>query len=226
LTLDLSPSTTYYAQLEVVDTGGGVSMSPNMAVKSTGLQPVYAVTIFDDAFASTPGLVLPSCYAQSMEAPAEDSAVHFEWLVRCLDVGGGGASTCDNVVQSWPVCWENLRWEDMSIALTDAVSFGPGAFERAYVEFFVAIDASGADSEGPTHGWWADAGITLEGGLKSFPRLTYRSDGAYRRYQIKLSEFGAGLGYEDFEGSLDGFRVGTQWAHGALVRVDEVRIRW
>lgn len=60
--------------------------------------------------------------------------------------------------------------------------------------------------------------------LASFAPITFRADGAYRTYQVPLSELGKT--FASYDGVLDGFTIGGEWGNGATIRLDSVFVRW
>jgi hypothetical protein len=82
--------------------------------------------------------------------------------------------------------------------------------------------------------WWSTLWLWYTAGCEPcIARLegwTLRTDGQYHIVQIPLrvleSEHGPVPHEELVEHGLFGFNIGGQWTDGAIIDVDEVRIRW
>lgn len=219
VTADLEPSVEYFARLHVLDTAGGRTVSPNVAVKATGPAPIGGVPIFHDEDPFPPGYALPSCYVRTDVAPYEGTH-HFELRHACTatDVATCASDEAEPTVE----CWENLRLQDMSVEL--GAGFEASEFNDAYLELFVAIDASGVPSGAPGHGWWSEIKLRAADAVWSYSPITIRADTTYRRVQIPLAQLG--LDHATLAGLVQGVDVGSEWAHGSVIRVDEAQIRW
>ncbi len=212
ITDGLQPGVEYFARLHVLDTAGGRTSSPNVAVRSTTSAPVSAYVVFADD--PPGGLTLPECMARVDSAPAQASTHHYAHVMRCDPELGTSCTT-----GGAPECWENLRLQNLP---GEDLMLGNGEFTDAFVEAWVAID--GVD-DAAAHGWWSELGIaTGDGSWHVYRGLTLRADGTYRRYEIPLTQLG--LTPETFDGIVTGFRVGSTFPDATTVRFDEVRIRW
>jgi hypothetical protein len=218
ITADLEPEVEYFARLHVLDTAGGRSTSPNVAVKATGAAPIGGVPIFRDDSPS-PGYALPDCYVRSDVAP-HTGTHHYELQHACTS---DGAPTCTpDAAEPSVECWENLRLQDMSVDL--GPGFAASEFNDAYLEVWVAVDASGAPSGAPGHGWWSAIRLRAAGEVWPYAPVTIRADATYRRLQVPLGRLG--LDHATLAGIVQGVDVGSEWAHGSVIRVDEAWIRW
>ncbi len=210
----LQPSTEYYGQLHVLDTAGGQTVSSNVAVRPTTAEPTSSRTLFADDDPFSAGFGLPECMQRTDVAPSEGTH-HFELLVAC---SAQEMSVCEEVTEPAAECFENLRLQNLELP---EANIGGGDFADAFLELDVAIVPP---DDSPAHGWWGDISIQHGAGWPGAQGITLRADGAYRRYQIPLSQMG--LTPETFDGFVGGVRVGSQWRHGSVVRFDEVRLRW
>ncbi len=115
-------------------------------------------------------------------------------------------------------CFDNVRWAELNIPL-DSITGG------AYIEYALAIEGTA-----PSPSYWSGVDILLGDDLWSFEPFTYRADGQYRLYQVKLSALrtpgGVPLRIEDLQGPLTQFIFAGFWPNGSTLRVDEVRVRW
>lgn len=220
ITDGLVPSTDYFARMYVLDTAGGRAASPNVAVRSTTAAPTEEAVLFADM--ALGGFTLPACMLASEVAPADGTARHYEARIGCtLAPNGRGelvpTSTCEPSTE--PECYENLRLGDLPVP---PLNINAGEFPGAFVEASVAVVT--ADGLSPQAAW-ADLSVEVgDRGWTGFRAITFRADGEYRRYQIPLSALG--LDARTFDGVLTGFRVGSTWPAEALIRLDEVRVRW
>jgi hypothetical protein len=215
ITDGLDASTEYFARLFVLDTAGGRTMSPNVAVRSTGPSPTNGVAILSDVDPIPPGLALPSCYVHADDAPAAGTTHHYQLRHFCTSEG---VPTCTDPDEPGPECWENLRLQGMTVPVTGLAA---GDFADAYLELYVAVEAL-ADVVG--HGWWSELALVAGGGIHAYKGLTIRADGQYRRYQIPLVQLG--LTHRVLASVAEGLRVGSSWSNGSTIRVDEAWIRW
>jgi hypothetical protein len=216
ITDGLGPATEYFARLFVLDTAGGRSVSPNVAVRSTSMPAVDGEAIFADASPFPPGVARPEgCYVLTDSAPAIGSTLHYELHSFCDAAATPG---CIEVADGEPECWENLRLQDMSVPISGLTT---GDFPDAYLELYIAIEAPPGVVG---HGWWSELSVDAGDAIWMYPGLTIRADGEYRRYQLPLTAFG--LTAQSFASLAQGVRVGSTWASGSRIRVDEVFIRW
>lgn len=212
ITDGLEPGVDYFARLFVLDTSGGRTHSPNVAVRATNTPPVSEAVIFADD--PPGGQMYPECMQRVDTNAAAGSTHSYAHQMMCEPgVGsgcqGGGA----------PECWENLRLQNLT---GPPLSIGGGEFADAFIEVYVAIDSTAV---GDAHGWWSEVGIQGSDDVwHSVKALTIRADGAYRRYEIPLTQLG--LTSDTFDGVVAGFRVGSTFPDATTVRFDEVRIRW
>ena len=213
ITDELSEDTFYYAQLVAVDTAGGRSRS-NVAVGHTDVapRPTGVVVLFDDA-RSGGGYPLPGCIDVSMSGEHAAGTAHLEWLVRC---DAGLSAEC--AAGSGGECWENLRQQGMTIDLS---GLSMGDFSTAFLEFELSYT-------GDQPAWYSEVSVMVGTTRFTVAPLTYRADGQYRRFQIPLDQMsymGTPMTHGDL-GTLTSWRVGAQWTHDGVVRLDEIRVRW
>lgn len=214
LTRDLEPGTDYFAKLLVLDTSGGRSESPNIAVRSTTAQPTEQTPLFVDEPLPSGAYPLPACLSRTDVAP-HGGTHHLELDVQCDELAEFTCSMGDPRVVE---CWENLRLQNMSVPLT---GLGGGELADAFIEFHLSIE-HGRSAE--AHGWWSMAGIHLDDQGFSFAPLTVPATGRYERFQIPLTVLGVDV--ENLSMPLTRVFVGSQWQGGAVLRIDDVRVRW
>jgi hypothetical protein len=137
--------------------------------------------------------------------------------------GEEGFVDCDGGPAVEQECTVNFDFLDLGLPL-DALQ--PGPFSRAWIDVSIAI-------ESPVHSYYGEVRLRLADDRTFYvPLLTFRADGAYRRYQLPLDEFvdyfdpGTRLTFEAMQGTLDEFHVGARYATGATIHVDQVRILW
>ncbi|MGH1344258.1 MAG: hypothetical protein ACRBN8_22055 [Nannocystales bacterium] len=210
----LQAGTEYYGQLHVLDTAGGRSVSSNVAVRSTTAEPTSSLSLFADDTPFPPGFPLPECLGRTDMAPSEGTH-HFELLMECLP---DGMPACEPVAEPGPECFENLRLQDLGLGPVD---IGGGDFAEAFLELDIAIVPP---DDSPAHGWWSDLSLQGSEGWPGLRGVTLRADGEYRRYQIPLTQIWAT--HEEFDGVIQGVRVGSQWRRGAVIRIDQISVRW
>lgn len=217
---ELDPDTEYFAVLRAIDTMGAVSVS-NVANARTSVTSLRSIDIFGDDWAAATGYYLPSCISVATSMPASGSA-HVEYHHYCTAMGA--ACSGDGSMQ---ICWENIRRQDLGIS---TAALTEGGFAQAYLEFSLSHDGME-----PT--WWSDVQLWVGSGHFTGAPLTYRNDGAYRRYQIKLTALRStaddrAMTFADFRDGMGGqlpielFWVGAAWWHGSTLRFDDVAIRW
>lgn len=223
----LDPDTTYRVRLVAEDRTGKVSCSETVGVRTNpaATDGVQMVDESEDG-AST----MPPCV--SLDTGADSAASgerYWQWIARCETVetvdGESGVPVCATPAEPHPTCWENLRFESLDYPL----SLNEGQFQRAFLEMWVAVE----DSE---HGYWGELGVSTPRPLDptqqlffTTVRITIASNVGYRLYQIPLRSMrsmGRAMTLEDANEGIRSFRVGTQWNHDAVVRVDGAAIRW
>jgi hypothetical protein len=212
------PNTTYFAQLTVKDTQGGVSTSGIATTKTTSSN--NAARVFQGA--AMPGYSVPFLFDLSTDRPYPGST-------RCYKLPGapcGGARTCFRQAERL-----NLGISLAGITATDA-------FNNAFVEFAAAGEAALATAStveilvGPAD--CPDAGGANDCHWRYQGWIFPTDDNQYRLYQIPLRSFSrassgdpftlAKLGNAGF--NLEGFLVaGTMLASGDI-RVGEIQVRW
>jgi|GEM_PF-1330223 len=218
LTRGLEPGTDYYAKLVVLDTAGGRSESPNVAVRSTTDAPTEDIVLFDEEQLSGGAYPLPTCFGFSDEEPYAGSS-HYQLDLLC-HVGEMGMpeQTCDTPDPRVVECWENLRLQEFSVPLT---GLSGGDLADAFLEFHISVDP-GEAVDG--HGWWSSAGVQIGGQGFGFWPLTIPATREYERFQIPLSVLGVTL--DDLASPADRVYAGSVWQNGSTLRFDEARIRW
>ncbi len=213
LTRGLRPNTPYFARLFVFDTAGDRWQSPNVAVRSTTLQPNAERVLFDEEPLNGGAYPNPVCFQRTDAAPLAGSH-HYSLALRC---DSDGDQTCEAGDPDVAECWENLRLENLGIGLDD---LGGGDFTDAFLEFHLAIDTD--DPEG--HGWWSSAGLAIDETIFGVAPLTFPADGTYHRFQIPLTQMGITL--DAIADPIHSVRIGSQWQYGTTLRLDAVRVRW
>lgn len=201
----LEPDTRYYAQLIARDTAGNATVS-NIAAGRTSQPPVDEIVIIADE--NTAGFSIPGTFALSSERPfAGTQGYRYE-------------SVCEGQAE----CWENLRRQEI---LLDVGAISQGSFgTTAYFEVALAIESE-------TTPWWCSFWLWYDGSsadrLASYDAWTGRTGGDYRVIQVPLRAFliqGEPTPYDELSFGLYGFNVGGPWSDGAVVYVDELRLRW
>lgn len=214
---DLEGDARYAARLVAIDSRGDVSCSETISFTTNPALRNGGLALANE---SLEGIVLPTCFPLRMDASrAAEGDAYFEYQSYCdTDVG----AVCDEPAMTAPTCWQNLRIQDINVPVSD---MGEGDLRLAYYEVDVAIENS-------ENGYYADLGIQLEAGFFIIGSQTLVADGEYHTYQIPLSALRgadgapARIGLDEMSGGIRGFRVGTSWAHGATVRIDNAAIRW
>ncbi len=199
------PDTIHYAQLVATDTAGNRTVT-NVAAGRTTQAAVDEIVIMADV--DTPGIPLPPEFLLVQERPHAGTSA-YRWQ-----------APWDASEQAW----ENLRKQEFAMDLS-AVSQGTYA-TTAYFELALAVENSVTP-------WWCDLWLWYDGTSPDFIAHYYgwtvRADGNYRVLQVPLRVFEIGgepAPYEQLAHGLFGFNVGCEWTGGAIVRVDELRIRW
>jgi hypothetical protein len=201
------PDTVVYARLRAIDTAGRATVS-NVAAARTTLAPVGEVVVLVEE--DPPGYSIPASFQRSDARPYAGQ-YHYRYL-----------STCEGQ----PECWENLRRQDMALDLS-AMSEGNYA-TTAFVE--VAVRAQ--DTDPP---WWSQIWLWYDGTCSDcmaiYDGWTLRADGEYHIVQVPLRVFHRNgdqtVPYDEVAThGLFGVNVGGNWADGATVDIDELRIRW
>ena len=218
----LEADTAYRVRLVAEDTAGGFSCSPSIGVR-TDPEATRQVALTDELEAGA--RPRPACVTYEDDPAGAASGDHYwQWIARCEETADGAVATCAEPVDPAPACWENIRIEGLNYEL----DLSPGRFQGGFLELWV-------DISGSEHGYWGQIGLSTgsEDGVGqqffSRGRLTLISGGGYHRYQLPLRSLNGGgrpLAAEDLDRGLRSFRVGTEWDAGAVVRIDDVAIRW
>jgi len=202
----LGPATDYFGQLTAIDRAG-LRSATNVAPATTTSDPTREVVLFRDA--ATAG------YSQPAEVVYSASGAYmgthcYEYRHPC---GPGMAS-----------CFENLRRSDIAV---DASAVSASAFPTAFLEWAMLVDD-------PTrHSYYSLVRLWMTGGgatdLYALEHFTIRADRRYRVYQIPLrvmTNGSAPLSRADLARPIAELGFGGSWPSSAIVRFDEVRIRW
>jgi tRNA A-37 threonylcarbamoyl transferase component Bud32 len=196
--------TAVFAQLVAIDTAGRRSTS-NVASIVTSEAPVGEIVVFADD--ETAGFGMPDGFAPARERPFAGTG-HLQWRAECP------ASPC----------WVNLRRQALGISL-DAITAGTYS-TTAFLELAIA-----AESSGPT--WYSQVRVWYDprslANVAHYEGITLASDGEYRVLQVPLRAFardGVPVPADELQFGLFEVGVGGSWADGAVVRVDEIRVRW
>jgi hypothetical protein len=201
ITVDHPRGGTVFGQLWVWDTSGGVTVSEPVSTRM--LSPSSEVVVFADA--DTAGYSLPSSFTRSTTNPYAGT--------HCYAFSCGSSA-----------CFENLRRQDTSV---DVSALPAGAYERAFYEFALQIDGMGATTE-PSY--WSDVRLSFSSGSYWKHQWITFPAGGYRVIQIPLRIFEwADVALDHATVTATPLReiwVGGQWPADAIVRLDEVRIRW
>ncbi len=204
-TVGHDPDTVVYARLRARDTAGGVSYT-NVAQARTTVPPSREIVLIADA--DTPGYSIPAEFVLSNDRPYAGPSC-YRWQANC-----GGE----------PECWENLRRQEMSLDLSQ-ISTG-NYLTTAHLELALAV-------EGTATTWWCDVYLWYDGSstekIASYNAWTAKVDGEYHLLQVPLRVLAMGdtpAPPSELAFGLFGFNVGCLWSDGAVVRVDEMRIRW
>jgi predicted Ser/Thr protein kinase len=197
------PEREVFARLCAIDTAGLRSCTDPAGVL-TAVAPVDAITVFDEE--RPRGFPLPAELELAEDAPF-NGARHLQFTSRC--------ATED--------CYANLRWQGLDVALD---RLGPGSVATtAYLELAVAVDGGSTSWWSQLRLWYGDVPID---DVVHFAPFALRRDGRYRVLQVPLRVF-AGRGGAVVDTSmtrLHEFGLGGWWPAGAVVRIDDVRIRW
>jgi hypothetical protein len=195
-----------FARLVATDTAGR-QWATNVAQARTTVSPRDEVVLFSEA--SVMGLFIPVSYGRTTGA-AYQGTYHYEW------------------VNSTGLGFEQLRHQPQPFISVDGVSEGSFA-STAFVEMAVRLQA-----DAPS--FWSEIWIrfpdgTPEGFNAAFNPLSIRNDDAYRIIQVPLRVLRDKsdtvlLEHARLAQGVDEHSVGGQWSDGAIVRVDEVRVRW
>lgn len=206
ITDELLPDTEYFAELVGFDREGRHSVSRSSA-RTLGLPAQCAVLFADEP---TSGYSIPTSFVYSDRAPYQGTH-HYEYI-----------SVCD---PGEDLCFQNLRRRSIRAPTGD---IDAADFAGAYYEFAVA-----SDSTKPS--WWSQGRLhfgsdgNYDEGLHVFGGWTMPAVEDYRLKQLPLHVFTRDeqpLTREVASLGIYEFTVGGLWSHGALVRVDEVRICW
>jgi hypothetical protein len=199
-----APDEPVFARLVAIDTAGRRHES-NVASIHTAPPAVAEIVVFDDELPS--GAPMPDRIALSSAHPFAGPH-HLQFESRCTA----------------PECFANLRWQGLDVAL-DRLT--PGDWKTtAYLELAVAID-------GDATSWWSQLRIwcdeTSLDHVGHFNSFALRSDGEYRVLQVPLRAFAFSPALDPADQIRHGLfevGVGGWWPPGAIVRIDEIRVRW
>jgi len=214
---NLDGDTRYAARLVAVDSSGRVSCSESVGFRTNPPLSSPGVPLANE---SHDGDVLPWCLPLVTDSSrAAGGEAFFEYHAYCDATAG---SVCDEPAMTGTSCWENLRISGLDEPVR---GMSQGDFLLAFFEVDVAIENS-------DNGYYADLGLTLESGFYIRGGYTLVADGEYHTYQIPLTDIEGvdsaptEMTLDSLAGGIRGFRVGTRWAHGATVRIDNAAIRW
>jgi len=207
LTDDHVASRSYYAQMTAVDTMGRRSTSA-VAETRTSDTPSEELVIFHDT--DTPGYSIPAELVLSDRAPYAGTH-HYEWRAQC-----GEAS-----------CYEILRRQELGI---DLGFIDERAFETAFFEVAAANNSS-QPSITRLRIWFGTSADHDGSTLYQFSGWATDNDDQYQLFQIPLralvsSDDATPITLEMAQRGLFEFAVDGEWSNGALVRLDEWRLRW
>lgn len=216
----LAPDTDYAARLVAID-DFGCTHATAVAFERTPPPPVGDITIFADTL---PGYVLPD-QLQLVEDPARAHGG-----AAFLEYRPGNDPECAGVT---PVCWQNLRIQGMAIPL----SLGEAYDKTAYVELALAADTANTP-------YWANAWLRFGevcsacGGASAeecpecsgyYDAWTVHPSSDYRVLQWPLRAFLRGdapIPATESDAGLFGFALGAAWDPNAVIRIDEIHVRY
>ncbi len=215
---DLDGDTRYFARLVAVDNSGRVSCSEAVGFRTNPALNSPGVLLANESLDG--GGVMPTCVLLMTDpSRAAGGDAFFEYHAICLP---DGSAVCEEPAIAGTSCWENVRIQGLDKPVT---GMSEGDFRVAFYEVDVAIENS-------ENGYYADLGIQLEAGFYIRGGYTLVADGEYHSYQIPLTELAgrdgapAEMTLDSLAGGIRGFRAGTNWVHGATVRVDNAAVRW
>ncbi|MBL8948368.1 MAG: hypothetical protein JNK45_34655, partial [Myxococcales bacterium] len=197
------PEREVFARLCAIDTAGLRSCSEPAGIL-TAVAPVHAITVFDEE--RPRGFPLPAELELADDAPFS-GARHLQFTSACA---GGD-------------CYANLRWQGLDLALDP---LGPGSVATtAFLELAVAVDGGSTSWWSQLRLWYGDVPIE---DVVHFAPFALRRDGHYRVLQVPLRVFvgRGGAAVDTAMIRLHEFGIGGWWPMGAVVRIDDVRVRW
>jgi hypothetical protein len=194
----LAQGTTYFARLLTTDTAGCEHTSAVLSA-STALEPTDEAAFFIDALPPG-GYVNPA----SIE-------------VGPCAVTGSTCLTYTNTAAEPD--FENVRaaFDAVPVSMTD------GDFATAA---FLEVRVGSSSTAGPT---WAEIRLAANGAFFIVGGLVLRADGDMHTYQIPLRMFRSPEGElvrADLAAGVTEIGVGNLWSAGAVVHLDDMRIRW
>jgi hypothetical protein len=216
----LAPDTDYAARLLAIDDFGCTHASA-VAFERTPPPSVGDITIFADTL---PGYVLPE-QLLVIEDPTRAYAGSAFLEYRPQD-----DPECQGVT---PVCWQNLRIQDMAIPL----ALGSAYEKSAYVELALAADTANTP-------YWASSWLRYgavcsacsEDSAAACPECsgyydawTVRPSAEYRVLQWPLRAFlrdDVPIPAVESDAGLFAFALGAAWDPGAIIRIDEIHVRY
>lgn len=213
--LGLDANASYYVRLRAFDRQGE-KCELNLGSVRTSLEPINAVSIYEDD--RPRGWRLPdgACWAASMEPPHAGGDAHFEHVVHCGEADGSGCPEPGSAS-----CWSNFRFGGLGVDLS---GLGVGDFSNAFLEFDMDIEGTSAEV------FYSEINLavgTMTGmSNHRFFRLSVPENGGYRRIQLPLREFQNLTLERLMEGALEQVMWGSTFPDGTVVRIDNVRVRW
>lgn len=202
-----APDTVVYAQLFAIDSAGHRSAS-NIAAARTTPAPLAEAVVFSEA--ELPGYSIPDTFQLAQTPGYDDGAFTYRYTSACT-----GASS---------ECWENLRRYELGVDLS-AISAGNFA-TTAYLELAVRV----VDADVP---WWSEVWLAFDPACSEcvarYDGWTLRADDEWQLVQVPLRVLaldGRPLTHAELADGLFAFNVGASWTDGAVIDVDEIRIRW
>ena len=192
-----------FARLIATDTAGR-QWATNIAQARTTIAPFPSDEVILFSESEVPGISIPTTFERTAGA-AHEGSFHYEWT---NDTG---------------IPFEQLRIQPNPTIPVDAVS--EGDFETTAV-FEVAVRVQ---SDAPS--FWSEMWLRFGKDFYArFKPLTYRNDDAYRVIQVPLrvlsDNSGELLKHSQLTSGVEEINVGGFFSDGAVVRVDEARIRW
>ena len=202
---ELSPATTYFAQL-VVTLRSGLKVATPVADARTAPDASRTIALYDDA--AEVGGAIPAGFDFSSDRPFEGASC-YRFVAACAPAPER--------------CWDTLRRYGLSV---DTSSMPAESFADAYLEIAIASESSDHVYYGAFR---LQVGMDAAATLFQIESITIRANGAYRVYEIPLQALldGAeGMTWADLQRGVLEVGAGGGWLDGAIVRADIARIRW
>lgn len=207
----LTPDKEYFAQLVVYDIHGGVAQSA-VASGRTLAEPQNELFFFADSVVAGDYTIPDTLVADAVNPYAGTHCLRYDADI-CFAPGN---------------CFENLRVQgnvrDMSF-VDDAI------FGRMLAELTISLDKSEPSYWSELRLLVGDKANTSQ--LYGVSRITIAADAQYHLIQVPLAalhpfsdESKPALSVTTLREGVFELGIGGQWSEGALVRIDQLRLRW